>query len=56
MPENGKEPEGWRADPQAVINNLMNRIANLTMELAVKDAYISALEEKEAHPLIEVES
>lgn len=36
--------QGFQADPQDIINGLLNRIANLTMELAVKDAYILKLE------------
>ena len=39
--ENG---QGIPIDPQAVINQLMQRINNLTMELAVKDAYIAQLQ------------
>lgn len=36
--------QGFQADPQDIINGLLNRIANLTMELAVKDAYIQKLQ------------
>ena len=43
MSENGHQPEGIPVNPQEVIPHLMNRIANLTMELALKDAYIAQL-------------
>lgn len=44
--------QGIPVDPQEVINQLIHRISNLTMELAVKDAYIDLLE-KEKHDVKE---
>lgn len=55
-PTNGQKP-GLGINPDAVINALMNRISNLTMELALKDAYIAqlngdgrAVQDREGHP------
>jgi hypothetical protein len=45
MEPNGQGP-GVGVSPDAVITALMNRISNLTMELAMKDAYIAQLNEE----------
>lgn len=39
--------QGIQVDPNAVIQQLMQRIGNLTMELAIKDAVIADLQKKE---------
>lgn len=53
---NGQAPRGPGVPTTAVVEQLLNRISSLTMELAMKDAYIAQLEEKAEHPLVPVEA
>jgi hypothetical protein len=42
--------QGIQVSPDAVIESLMARIQQLTMELVMKDAYIRQLQEKQDAP------
>ncbi len=46
--QNGAIPEPHSISPTAVIQKLMARIADLTMECAMKDAYIEELEQRKS--------